>query len=83
MLRKEFNRKNQFFTTYYIYDTDKQKYIGIIEDHDRGVKHRYFIGWKFQNNEFVPNTQQQGKTKTFYNYDDALTYIQGDFENEN
>lgn len=80
MLRQDFNRQNAYFTTYHIYDTEKQKYIGIIEDHNRHVKRRYFIGWKFQNNNFIPGTFQPGKTKMLDTYDDALTYIQEDFD---
>lgn len=80
MLRQDFNRRNAYFATYHIYDTETKKYIGIIEDHDRGVKRRYFVGWKFPNNKFVPETFQRGKTKTFYTYDDALEYIKEDFD---
>lgn len=79
MFRQDFNRRNAYFATYYIYDTEKQKYIGIIEDHDRGVKTRYFVGWKFENNKFISNTHKCGKTKTFNTYGDALAYIQEDF----
>lgn len=79
MLRQDYNRHNAYFTTYHIYDTENKKYVGIIEDHARGVKQRYFVGWKFENNKFIPGTFQAGKTKTFYTYDDALKYIQEDF----
>lgn len=79
MLRQDFNRSNAFFTTYHIYDTEKNKYIGIIEDHNRGVTHQYFIGWKFENNTFIPGTFQHGKTKMFDTYAEALQYIQEDF----
>ena len=80
MLRKDFNRRNPYFTSYYIFDTEKGHYIGIIEDHDRQVKHRYFIGWKFENNKFFPNSYRKGKTKMFYSYDEALQYIQEPWE---
>lgn len=80
MLRKDFNRGNAYFDTYYIWDTEKDNYIGIIEDHCRGVKRQYFVGWKFENNTFIPNTYQHGKTKSFYTYDEALSYIQTNFE---
>lgn len=79
MLRQDYNRRNAYFTTYHIYDTKKGQYIGIIEDHDRQVKTRYFIGWKFENNKFIPNTYQAGKTKMFHTYEEALNYIQEDF----
>lgn len=79
MLRQDYNRRNAYFATYHIYDTEKKKYVGIIEDHDRGVKHRYFVGWKFENNTFLPGSFQPGKTKSFYTYAAALEYIQEDF----
>lgn len=80
MLRQDFNRRNAYFATYHIYDTENKKYIGIIEHHDRGVKTPYFVGWKFKNNKFIPGTFQSGKTKMFDTYNDALTYIQEDFD---
>lgn len=80
MLRKDFNRGNAFFDTYHIFDTEQDKYIGIIEDHHRSVTEPYFIGWKFKDNHFIPNTFQTGKTKMFDTYEEALAYIQEDFE---
>ena len=76
MLKKIFNRGNAYFDTYYIRDTEKDKYIGIIEDHCRGVTKRYFVGWKFKDNNYIPNTNQSGKTKTCDTYEEALEYIQ-------
>lgn len=34
---------NAYFDTFYIYA--EGKYIGILEDHCRGVKKRYFVAW--------------------------------------
>ena len=79
MLREDYNRSNYYFTTYHIYDTEKGKYVGIIEDHYRGVAQRYFIGWKFENNNFIPGTYQHGKTKLFNTYAAAIEYIQEDY----
>lgn len=79
MIRQDYNRRNAYFATYHIYDTEKGHYIGIIEYHDRQVKRRYFVGWKFENNKFIPNTYQTGKTRSFYTYEEALNYIQEDF----
>ena len=79
MLRKDFNRGNAYFDTYHIRDTEKDKYIGIIEHHCRGVVNEYFVGWKFKDNKFIPNTFQTGKTESFDTYEDALNYIQGEF----
>lgn len=80
MLKKIFNRGNAYFDTYWIYNEQERKYVGIIEDHCRGVKQRYFEGWKFKDNHFVPNTYQPGKTKMCDTYEEALAYIQEDFE---
>jgi hypothetical protein len=79
MLRQDFIKGNAYFDTYYIRDTEKDKYIGIIENHCRGVEKEYFVGWKFKNNEFIPNTFQLGKTGTFDTYEKALNYIQEEF----
>lgn len=80
MLDKRFHKGNAYFDTYYIYDTEKAKYIGIIEDHCRHVVSRYFIGWKFKNNHFVPYPNVTGKTKMCETYEEALEYIQEDFD---
>lgn len=82
MLRKDFKKGNAYFDTYYIRDTEKDKYIGIIEHHCRGVVSEYFVGWKFKDNKFIPNTHQTGKTESFDTYEDALNYIQGEFEQD-
>lgn len=79
MLRQDFIKGNAYFDTYYIRDTEKDKYIGIIENHCRGVKKEYFVGWKFKDNKFIPNTFQSGKTETFDTYEKALNYIQEEF----
>ncbi len=79
MLKPIFNRRNTYFKTYYIYDTDEDKYVGIVEDHDNRVVERYFVGWKFRENTFIPNTNQSGKTKEFYTFEDAINYTQEDF----
>lgn len=80
MLEKRFNRGNAYFDTYYIRDTENDKFIGIIEDHCRGVKRRYFVGWKFKNNHFTMFPNECGKTKTCNTYEEALEYIQENFE---
>ena len=80
MLEKRFNRGNAYFDTYHIYDTEKKCFIGIIEDHCRSVVERYFVGWKFENNKFLPGACQYGETKDFDTYEEALNYIQEPFE---
>lgn len=79
MLVKRYNRGNAYFDTYYIHDTENHKFIGIIEDHCRGVAERYFIGWKFKDNCYIPNGHQPGKTKLCDTYEEALSYIQEEF----
>lgn len=79
MLRSDLIHRGIYFDTFYIFDTEKGHYIGVIEDHDRQVKHRYFVGWKFKDNHFKPHTNQPGKTKDFYNFAEALEYIQGEW----
>lgn len=79
MLEKRFNRGNAYFDTYYIYDNENNKFIGIIEDHCRGVLERYFVGWKFENNTYIPDTHQSCKTKSVDTYEEALIYIQEDY----
>ena len=80
MLEKRYDRGNAYFDTYHIWDTEKKKFIGIIEDHCRHVAERYFVGWKFENNRFIPNSHQLGKSKTCDTYEEALNYIQEEFE---
>ena len=80
MLEKRYNRGNTYFDTYYIWDTEKKQFVGIIEDHCRHVAERYFVGWKFENNKYIPDSHQLGKTKTCDTYEEALSYIQESFE---
>lgn len=79
MLKKQFIKGNAYFDTYYIKDTTRDKYVGIIEDHCRKVNGRYFIGWKFRNNTYIPGIHQQGKSGMFDTYEEALSYIQETF----
>ena len=82
MLRQDYISGNAYFDTYYIRDTEKDKYIGIIENHCRGVKKQYFVGWNFKNKNYIPyiTKYQPCKTETFDTYDEALNYIQMELE---
>lgn len=80
MLEKRRHSGTAYFDSYYIYDTKNHKFVGIIEDHCRGVAQRYFVGWKFEGNQYIPNGHRQGKTKCFDSYEEALNYIQEEFE---
>lgn len=80
MLEKRYNSSNTYIDTYYIWDTEKKHFVGIIQDHPRYVTHQYFVAWKFENNRFIPNSHQLGKSKTCDTYEEALSYIQEPFE---
>ena len=75
MIRKDFDGRNAFFATYYLFDTDAGHYVGILEDHDRGVRERYFVGWRFDGGKYIPGTHQAGCTRSFKNEQDAVNYI--------
>ena len=44
-MKKIYRKGNAYFDTYYIYTKDGYRYIGILEDHCRGVKKPYFVAW--------------------------------------
>lgn len=67
-----FNRGNNYFDTYYIYD-EKSRRRGIIEDHCRGVKKQYFIGWKLDG-----IGSSSGKTEMFDTKEEAMIYSVGE-----
>jgi len=75
MLQKIRRSGTPFFDTYHIYDSEKRHYIGILEDHCRGVKSRYFVAWHFEGGIYYPGKAQPGKTKYFEDEDAALDYI--------
>lgn len=79
-MKIRFNRGNVYFDTYYIYNEDGQK-IGIIEDHCRGVKNQYFVGWKLDNPSKMSG-HLTGKTETFDNIEDAMIFSVGEIVNE-
>lgn len=80
MLQKRFNRGNAYFDSYDIWDTEKEHFVGVVEDHCRDVVERYFVGWKFQDNLYIPGRPRPAKTKMFDTYEEALDYIQEPFE---
>lgn len=75
-MKMRFNRGNAYFDTYYIYNSDGQL-VGIIEDHCRGVKNQYFVGWRLDNPSkmYGYNT---GKTESFYTIEEAMIYSVGE-----
>lgn len=74
MLEKIRRGGTPFFDTYYIYDPENHKYIGLLEDHCRGVKNRYFVGWYF-GGTYYPESRKPGKTRVFNDEKAALNYI--------
>ena len=66
-----YNRGNQYFDTYYIYN-DKYQRIGMLEEHLRGVTSPYFVGWKFDK-----PWSDTGTTGTFDNRDEAINFAMG------
>lgn len=75
MMRKDYIKGNAYFDTYYIRDTGRDCYVGIIEDHCRGVNSRYFVGWRFKDNHYHGFPNEAGKTAIFDTYEDAANYI--------
>ena len=71
----KYDRGNEFFDTYYIFDKDGKK-IGIVEDHLRGVKIPYYVGWRLK-----PNCSMGiGQTKSFNSREDAIQYATENYE---
>lgn len=60
---------NAYFDTFYIYA--ERKYIGILEDHCRGVKERYFVAWA--GDPYSGNTKY--RVENFSTEEDALEFI--------
>ena len=75
-MKIKFDRGNAYFDTYYIYDESGKK-VGIIEDHCRGVKNRYFIGWKLDNPSEMAG-HLTGTTKMFDTKEEAMIYSVGE-----
>jgi hypothetical protein len=64
---KRYNRGNQYFDTYEIYDKISGKYFGTLEVHSRYVKSEYFVGWFFDGEKW--------STKSCETENEALLYI--------
>lgn len=75
MLQKIRRSSTPFFDTYRIYDPEKRQFVGLLEDHCRGVKSRYFIGWAFPAAHYIPDTRQPAQTQMFDDEAAALAYI--------
>jgi hypothetical protein len=72
----KFIKGNAYFDTYYIYNEEGKK-IGIIEDHCRGVKKQYFIGWKLHNPSHLAG-ETTGETEMFDTKEEAMIYSVGE-----
>lgn len=44
-MKIDYCKGNAYFDTYYVRDENGNE-IGLLEDHCRGVKQEYFVGWK-------------------------------------
>lgn len=69
-MKKIYRDGNIYFDTYYIHTKDG--YIGMLEDHCRGVKQRYFVAWA-GNPYFCKNWKN--KVKTFDTEEEAISFI--------
>ena len=78
-LKKIFRSCNVYIDTYYIYDDENRKYVGIIQDHCRGTQNRYFVAFKYEGNKFIPHVYQPCKQEFFDTYEEAIEYIQEDY----
>lgn len=67
-----FNRGNSYFDTYHIHN-EQGKRVGIIEDHCRQVKNRYFVGWKLHNPTHMAGSIT-GDTESFDTIEEAMLY---------
>jgi hypothetical protein len=72
-MKKVFNRGNAYFDTYFLMD-DNGKRLGMIEDHCRDVKIRYFIGWYSNNGNSDSDTRGKWSTKMFDTEQKAIEY---------
>ena len=79
-MKIKLNRGNAYFDTYHIYN-EKDITMGIIEDHCRGVKERYFIGWKLDNPSKLSG-ELTGKTEMFSTKEEAIIYSVGEIVTE-
>ena len=79
MLKAIYRSDNGFIRTYFIYNAEKHEFLGLVECHYR-CKNDYYIGWKFKDNHFIPDTHQTGKTKMCDTWDEAVDFVQEDFE---
>ena len=75
MFEKIYKSSTPFFDTYWIYNPAAGQYVGILEDHSRGVTQRYFIGWHFPQGHYIPGSHQPGQTKMFDTEAEAIKYI--------
>lgn len=76
MMKIKFNRGNAYFDTYHIHNGNGQT-VGIIEDHNRGVKQQYFVGWKLDTPSKMSG-HLTGETKSFYTKEEAMIFSIGE-----
>ena len=69
-MEKIYRQGNAYFDTYYIHAKDG--YIGILENHCRGVKNSYFVAWA--GNPYICKNWKN-KVKTFDTEEEAMDFI--------
>ena len=69
-MEKIYRQGNAYFDTYYIHT--KGGYIGILENHCRGVKESYFVAWS--GNPYICKNWKN-KVKTFDTEEEAMDFI--------
>lgn len=67
-MEKIYRKGNAYFDSYYIYTKDG--YVGILENHCRGVKNTYFVAWAGN-----PYTCKKWKVKMFNMEEEAIDFI--------
>ena len=74
-MEKIYRQGNAYFDTYYIHTKDG--YIGILENHCRGVKESYFVAWA--GNPYTCKSWKN-KVKTFDTEEEAMGFIVKNFK---
>ena len=69
-MEKIYRQGNAYFDTYYVHAKDG--YIGILENHCRGVKNPYFVAWS--GNPYICKNWKN-KVKTFDTEEEAMDFI--------
>lgn len=69
-MKKIYRKANAYFDTYYMHTKDR--YIGILENHCRGVQQAYFVAWA--GNPYTCKSWEN-RVKTFNTEEEAMKFI--------